>query len=147
MKPSPFVRKLLAAPEGYYYDEGSPEMYRDPFAPQTGPYFFYGTLADPKFLSEVLGLKETPTFRPAMVVGYECKFWGNYPALVDGPRGAEVRGVAYDVSSEEDAQKLADYETQVYIETPCLITYTDSQNNETVMGSTFKYNGDPCDLG
>jgi hypothetical protein len=54
---------------------------------------------DPALLSEILGLPEKPRLRPAMLLSYSPKLWGQYPALVDGPPGAVVEGRVYDVST------------------------------------------------
>ena len=42
-------------------------------------------------------------------------------ALVDGPMGAVVEGVAYEVECEEDEARLAAYETNAYETASCLI--------------------------
>jgi gamma-glutamylcyclotransferase (GGCT)/AIG2-like uncharacterized protein YtfP len=143
---SPFIQKLRNAPEGYFFEpEVRPEQL-DLFAPPTGPYFFYGTLSDPSFLSEVLGLSEKPTLRPAMLMGYSLKLWGHYPALVDGPTGATVEGMVYEVRSEKHGERLADYETNAYTTAPCRIRFTDGNKPEQVSGTTFIYAGNPLDI-
>lgn len=93
--PSLMVRKFLSSggkgwePDPYYdYD-----AFRKEF------YFFYGTLMDPKTLAEALRLPMRPKIFPAKIIGYSCKLWGPYPALVDMPAGAIVHGVAYEVQS------------------------------------------------
>jgi gamma-glutamylcyclotransferase (GGCT)/AIG2-like uncharacterized protein YtfP len=143
---SPFILKLRSAPEGYFFkSEGGSEQ-PDLFAPPTGPYFFYGTLSDPAFLSEVLNLSEKPTLRPAMLMGYTVKLWGPYPALVDGPTGATVEGMVYEVGSEKHGERLAEYETSAYTTAPCRIRFTDGEKPEEVSGTTFKYAGNPLDI-
>lgn len=133
-------------PEGYSFEPKVRPEHIDSFAPPTGAYFFYGTLSDPSFLSEVLGLSEKPTLRPAKLVGYSLKLWGQYPALVDGPTGATVEGMVYEVRSEKHGERLADYETKAYTAAPCLICFTDGKNPDEVSGTTFKYVGNPLDI-
>ena len=145
-KISPFIQKLQQAPAGYWFE---PEERSDPIdvlAPRLGSYFCYGTLVDPALLSEILGLPENPTLRPANIVGYSLKLWGQYPALINGPPGAVVEGMVYEVEHEEHAQRLAEYETQAYRPAPCLIRFVDGKEPEEVTGTTFKYVGNPMDL-
>lgn len=143
---SPFIQKLQHAPEGYSLEPKVRPEQLDPFASPTGHYFFYGTLSDPSFLSEVLGLSETPTLRPAKLVGYSLKLWGQYPALADGPTGATVEGMVYEVGSEKQGKRLAKYETKAYGPAPCRICFTDGKNPGEVSGTTFKYVGNPQEI-
>ncbi|PWY82929.1 hypothetical protein BO70DRAFT_314333 [Aspergillus heteromorphus CBS 117.55] len=96
-------------------------------------------------LTEILFLDEKPILRPAYMIGYECKLWGQYPALLDAP-GSIVRGVAYHVHTVENGEKLAAYETDNYRIEPCLINYTDNHESEEDLGYTFKFAGNPNDL-
>jgi len=105
-------------------------------------YFFYGSLMDPSQLARVLRLREPPVTRPASIVGYSCKMWGPYPALIDGPPGAIVQGVALEVQSQQAAAKLAEYETDAYEEHACIIRF---EGGEKVFGMTFKWRDDPDD--
>jgi Gamma-glutamyl cyclotransferase, AIG2-like len=57
-------------------------------------YFFYGSLMDSATLMKVLKLLHQPELVPARITGYSCKLWGQYPALVDGPAGNDVHGMA-----------------------------------------------------
>jgi len=143
---SPFIQKLRSAPEGYFFKSEGRSEQPDPFAPPTGPYFFYGTLSDPAFLSEVLGLSAKPELRPAILVGYSVKLWGQYPALLDGPTGATVEGMVYEVGSEKHGERLANYETNAYTTAPCRIVFMDGETPEQVSGTTFKYAGNPLDI-
>ncbi|EAW14348.1 gamma-glutamylcyclotransferase family protein [Aspergillus clavatus NRRL 1] len=127
-KISPFVLKMRSAP------------------PQTGLYFFYGTLMDPKILADILDLDHEPKLRPAKVVGYACKLWGQYPAMVDGPQDATVEGAVYNVQTVKDGEKLAAYETNHYQTKACLIEYMDSQEPVDDLGHTFMFVGDSRDL-
>jgi hypothetical protein len=101
----------------------------------------------PALLSEILGLPENPTLRLAKLVGYSLKLWRQYPALINGPPGAVVEGMAYEVEHEEHAQRLAEYETQAYWPASCLIRFIDGKEPEEVPGTTFRYVGNPVDLG
>src|SRR5436309_12422122 len=69
----------------------SPDFDFDVFHKQY--YFFYGSLSDSSRLGKVLGLNESPVHHPAKIIGYHCKFWGTYPALLDGPPGATIHGL------------------------------------------------------
>ena len=110
-------------------------------------YFFYGTLKDPAILSHVLDTPVTSSdLRPAHVVGYAREMWGQYQALVNGPTGAVLEGMAYEVQTEIDAQKLAAYETNAYKTAPCIINFGSEHDDlepRKVQGMTFMYAGDP----
>ena len=106
-------------------------------------YFFYGTLMDMDQLAKVLQLPHRPRSYPAKIVGYSCKLWGPYPALVDNPTGAVVYGVAYEVQSSEEAERLQAYETDSYMPNGCLIKFKDGSQ---VLGTVFKWNGDESSL-
>lgn len=97
-------------------------------------------------LAEILKLSHEPILRPANVVGYKCKLWGQYPALVDGEMGSTVSGAAYNVESVEDARKLAAYETCNYQTKACKIMYTDGKQPEMGHGRLFMFAGNPSDL-
>jgi len=144
-KESGFWKKFQHA-EGAFYEASDPGPLMDPLAPRTGPYFFYGTLMDSSMLMEILGLKEKPTLRPAKIVGYSCKLWGQYPALVNGPQGGVVEGAMYEVQSDEHAARLAEYETKAYGTAPCDIRFMDDEEPSEVCGTTFRYAGPKQDL-
>ncbi|KAF5588858.1 poly(A) polymerase pla1 [Fusarium pseudocircinatum] len=143
---SPFALKLRNAPEDWFYRPLKPPSQIDLFAPPTGPYFVYGTLMDPKMLADVLRLEEKPKLRPAKIIGYSKKLWGQYPAMQDGPQGAEVSGFVYNVQSVAHAKRLAEYETNNYLAKPCLIQYTDGKEPAEDLGHVFMYAGNPRDL-
>jgi hypothetical protein len=146
-KISPFIEKLQQAADGYCFKR---EERPDPIyvlATRLGSHFCYGSLTDPALLSETLGLAEMRTLRPAKLVSYSLKLWGQYPALVDVAPRAVVEGMVYDVEHEKHAERLAEYETQAYWPTLCLIHVTDSEEPKEVTGMTFKYVGNPLDIG
>jgi hypothetical protein len=147
-KVSPFILKVRCAPLEWFYQAPNPPPLVDRFAAPTGVYFFYGTLMDPRILTEVLGLasKMKPDLRPGYIIGYSCKLWGQYPALVDGPPGNIVEGMVYNVQTVEDGEKLAAYETRNYGVKPCFITYTDGKEPATAFGNTFTFAGHPREL-
>lgn len=147
-KVSPFIQKLQAAPEGYWFQSSVKLADVHPLAPNIGWYFVYGTLKDPTLLAEILSLKNIPKLYPAKVIGYSIKLWGQYPALVDGHPGEEVRGMAIRVDEQRHADRLVEYETKAYRSVSCLIRFIDEDGSdpEAVEGSTFKYNGDSDDL-
>ena len=64
-------------------------------------------------LRDVLDLETEPRLRPATITGYECKLWGQYPALLDGPKKV-IHGAVYHVEIEEYTERLASYETDNY---------------------------------
>lgn len=108
-------------------------------------YFLYGTLMDPTQLQRVLGLRDQPRSSelvPAEIVGYHTRMWGPYPALVDGPPGSVVKGMAYWVDGEEAKKRLADYETDNYREHKCAIRLEGAK----ISGTTFEWAGDEDDL-
>lgn len=51
------------------------------------------------------------------MIGYECKMWGQYLALVKAP-GKVVEGMVYHVQTLDDRDKLAAYETSDYCTQP-----------------------------
>ena len=102
-------------------------------------YFFYGTLMDSGHLAIVLQSPHRPHLYPAKIVGYSCKLWGPYPALADNPTGAVVCGVAYEVQSSMEEERLKAHETDNYLPRGCLIKFTDGSQ---VTGKVFKWNGD-----
>lgn len=139
--------KVRAAPPGWYYEAVVINPERDVFSPPTGPYFLYGTLQDPRMLVEILDLPNEPALRPAKVVGYEKKLWGQYPALVPKQDGV-VHGMVFDVSTVEQGAKLAAYETHNYNAVPCWIRYQDveGETDNKISGYTFLYAGNSRDL-
>ena len=101
---------------------------------------------DPILLSEILSLSEKPSLRPAKLIGYSLKLWGQYPALIDGPTGAVVEGMGYNIEDAKHAERLAEYETRAYHPSPCRIQFTDGREPKIIVGSTFKYVGNPMDI-
>ena len=98
-------------------------------------YFFYGSLMDERKLTEVLRLTHPPVLRPASITGYSIKMWGPYPALVDGPPGNVVNGMAYEVQSEGHESRLARYETDAYRSANCFIK--PASGGDRIVGKTF----------
>ncbi|RDB21990.1 hypothetical protein Hypma_010832 [Hypsizygus marmoreus] len=85
-------------------------------------YFFYGTLASPATLQQVLGLDQLPTLTDAVIHGYFLKRWGPYLALVRDPdRNIEmqVKGKVYTLTQKEHKAILQDYEGPTYKLVPC----------------------------
>ena len=107
-QPSHFQLKIQSVPKDYLsrpleeWEKARPKIW------QRKPFFFYGTLKEPQTLSRVLDKPVSPSsLRPAYVEGYSIEMWGQYKALVTGPQGNIIEGMAYDVQSEEDEEKLA----------------------------------------
>ncbi|KAK2779460.1 hypothetical protein FQN53_001356 [Emmonsiellopsis sp. PD_33] len=87
--------------------------------------------------------------RPAKIIGYSLAKWGDYPALIDGEQGEEVRGMAYLVKDEGQAGRLHAYETSAYRVAPVWIRWVkgegdeaDGDEEEGVSGKPFMYAGD-----
>lgn len=133
--PSRTVRKFLSS--GGKVWEQDPNYDYNAFRKEF--YFFYGSLMDLSTLAKVLQLLFRPNLYPSQIVGYSCKLWGPYPALVDGPPGAIVYGMAYEVQSSEEADRLQAYETDHYIPRACTIKL---QNGMKVGGKVFMWNVD-----
>ncbi|OJI89165.1 hypothetical protein ASPTUDRAFT_195809 [Aspergillus tubingensis CBS 134.48] len=112
--------------------------------PPTFPiyYFFYAPLTSPAQVARILDLPEEPPLRKAEVTGYAIAKWGDYPALINGSEGQVVSGSAYLVKSEEEAEKLARYETIAYEVVDCLIFFTDEEQPDEASGKVFVYAGD-----
>ena len=89
---------------------------------------------DPATLTKVLNLIEPPILHPATITGYHCKLWGPYPVLLDGPCGAKVKGLAFEVQSAEQVKLLQDYETKRYRKAGCRIQLEDGSK---ISGTTF----------
>lgn len=118
----------------------------DPFPKQY--CFFYGTLMDPSTLARILQLPEPPILRPAKVIGYHVKLWGPYPALLRGPQSHPVDGLAYELQSREQLDRLSAYETSKYRIKPCWISFTGEPGDEVerVRGIVFIRNGELDEL-
>ncbi|KAJ9361172.1 hypothetical protein DTO280E4_3919 [Paecilomyces variotii] len=101
-------------------------------------YFLYGTLMDTSTLRDVLQLSSWPELRPAKIVGYHCKLWGQFPALLES--GDEVHGMAYWVQSMTELERLIGYEGDLYARKRCMIHFNNGQSQ--VLGSTFVWCGD-----
>jgi hypothetical protein len=106
------------------------------------PFFFYGSLTDPLRLQEVLQLPAPPVLKPATVRSCKIMLWGQYPALVDGPTGSYVNGMAYVVETEQQQKMLKYYETDVYRVRGIRITV----EGKDVPGRTFMWASDPTEL-
>lgn len=77
-------------------------------------YFFYGTLMDPKTLAHVLNRSDLPELLPATVYCYKTMLWGEYPAMLDEPKGGDVRGAVCKIKSEEEYKRLKACKTDMY---------------------------------
>ena len=89
---------------------------------------------DPSLLSELLELRDKPRMRPAHIVGYTTKVWGQYPALIDGPTGAVLKGAVYEVQTQEHTQRLAEYEIKNYRVASCVIFCADGKIPRVLTG-------------
>lgn len=132
------ARKFLQAEQSNYSPPRQPiHAFRKKF------HFFYGTLKDAQTLAKVLNLHDLPVLVPAKIIGYRCKLWGEYPALVDGEMGEPVYGMAYEVQSPQEKERLEDYETDHYLRVGCIIEFEDGSQ---VTGSTFQWHGEDEEL-
>ncbi|KAJ5208950.1 hypothetical protein N7449_003329 [Penicillium cf. viridicatum] len=111
--------------------------------------FFYGTLMDPHTLCQVLKSSERPRImRRARVTGFEIKLWGPYPALLDGEPFRSVDGMAYEILSKTELDRLAAYETDKYQLTPCSIDLLNDDDSveKTIEGVAFMGDGQQDEL-
>ncbi|KAH9992556.1 hypothetical protein F4779DRAFT_239500 [Xylariaceae sp. FL0662B] len=143
--PSAMARKFLAAGDNDIWqpDQASIDAYEATMREGKETYFFYGTLMDAATLQRVLGLNERPQLKRATVTGYHTRLWGSYPALLDGPPGSVVRGMAYEVEGAPMKDRLAAYETDNYKSWGCII---DLDDGTEIRGTTFIWAGDEADL-
>lgn len=140
-RPSPYQTLLESAPSDYLTNLEGAVHDLPPEYPVY--YFFYGTLKAPETMKRILGLADEPKLRSAQIVGYALGKWGDYPALINGEPGQIISGITYLVQSEEQAQKLAYYETKAYKVSACWIFFTDGDSPaEEAPGKTFMYAGD-----
>lgn len=102
-------------------------------------YFFYGTLMDPSTLTNVLGHPGRPDTYPAFITGYSMKLWGQYPALVNEATDQRIPGLACNVTSKTEADRLAAYETSMYRTSECTIYF---ENGSKTAGVTFVWDSD-----
>ncbi|KAH8434846.1 gamma-glutamylcyclotransferase family protein [Aspergillus melleus] len=137
---TPYEVMLSSAPPDYLtnIEEDSREL------PPEYPvyYFFYGTLTTPSTLQRIIDSPDEPELRKSELVGYALAKWGDYPALIDGEQGQVVSGSAYLVKSQDEADKLAYYETNAYRVAYCYIDFTDGNEPTGAMGRVFMYAGD-----
>lgn len=102
-------------------------------------YFFYGTLADPGKLAEVL---ETPGAKyelsQASVKREKLRTWGGgkYLAMIDAAESDEVTGWAFLVHDEAQEDKLRMYETHRYDVVRCEIAI---EALGSVRGHAFRF--------
>jgi hypothetical protein len=117
-----------------------------PFLP--GYFFFYGPLMDPSTLAQVLQLPEAPDLRPARVIGYSVKMYGMYPALLWGPPENAVYGVACEILSLEQFDRVCGFEYGKFEASPCYIEFVggDGESEEPIKGETFLWQGDHGEL-
>ncbi|KAL4732991.1 hypothetical protein BDV11DRAFT_210559 [Aspergillus similis] len=142
-KPCKTNRNLTIPTPGFF----KPRSIPDSAAAPVGAYFFYGTLADPALLAEILDLDSLPELRPARIFGYKVKLWGQYPAVIsvdESPPGTDsdcvVEGFVYRVERVQHVERLAEYETGNYRPGACLIVYTDGPANG-LKGRPFEEQG------
>jgi len=118
---------------------------KDPTMPQHRPafspaaafpiwYFFYGTLAEPEILAKVLETDDIPPLKAASVKGYKLGKMESYKVLEEVEDAeSKVDGWAFSVANEEDATKLAIYETGAYASVDVRIQLEDGE----CIGRTF----------
>ncbi|KAF6238269.1 hypothetical protein HO173_003549 [Letharia columbiana] len=108
------------------------------------PYFFYGSLMDPQRLSEILrsDIKHLPSLRSAHTIGYRCKLWGPYPALVYAP-DAVTHGMVLEMQDEKQVERLQHYETSNYRVQACTLRFEDGSE---ARGETFMWDGEEGEL-
>ena len=111
-------------------------------------YFFYGTLANPCILSELLGLNTEPVLYPASIKGGKLGTFGGgkYKALLDDAGQEErVEGFAFEVLNREVEDALRFYETEWYEVVRCGIEMIVGVERTERMGCTFRFVGEGLD--
>jgi gamma-glutamylcyclotransferase (GGCT)/AIG2-like uncharacterized protein YtfP len=135
--PSP-TASLMQAKFAAAYRSGFKPVEPIPWEPT--PYFFYGSLMDPEVLQSVLGLSETPKLQRGTISHFKIKMWGIYPEFVKA-EGGIVEGMAWVVHTEEQLQRLQNYETSAYTSSYCIVDLADGGRID--FARTFRWNGDP----
>lgn len=108
-------------------------------------YSFYGTLANPEFLAELLGI-QPPTLIPARIHGGKLRTWGEkYNALIDSP-GQRVEGWRFEVQSREQEDKLRADETGRYEAVRVQIVLKEKGKEEAVKWCVFRFVGEEGEL-
>lgn len=103
---------------------------------------------DPQTLARVLEMSDCPPIlRPAKLIGYDIKLWGPFPALVNKRRN-RINGLAFEIMSKTQLDRLVFYETDKYTLRPCTIHLLNAQKTvETkIDGVTFMWNGGENEL-
>lgn len=94
----------------------------------------YGTLMDPHTLSRVLKFSRPgPVMRRAKIKGYGTRLWGPYPALLDGEQPRSVDGMACEILSRTQLDRLAEYETDMNRLRTCLIQLLDYDDETGIL--------------
>lgn len=122
---------------------------QDEASPYPIYYFFYGTLTRPAQLKFILNIPEDRdvSLHKSTIFGYRLAKWGPYPALLPGANEDMVSGYAHLVHCEEDAERLARYETSAYKMDECCILFGDGSTGlNQVLGRVFVYAGDLAHL-
>lgn len=97
-------------------------------------YFFYGTLCDAKVIKRVLGLDNdhVPKYSRASIRGFRMASIGQYNALIEAgetKEGSKIDGKAYLVESEDHADKLATFETSMYVSIDVVIDLAEGRSS------------------
>ncbi|KAK1528211.1 hypothetical protein CPAR01_12769 [Colletotrichum paranaense] len=102
-------------------------------------YFFYGTLADPTVLNNLLGIE--PVYRAAKVRGGRLATWGGkYKALVDASAYEKgcVDGHAFLITNKAQEDALQLFETDNYEVVLCVLELRVEREQE-VRDLTFRF--------
>jgi hypothetical protein len=111
-----------------------------PPPPRPAWYFFYGPLRDPALLHELLGLIGPPILTPARVWGFTTKYFGVYPAAVEGTATDWVGGMAWYVPRIEMAEWLRKYEEEMYVDRGVDIEFEGGEKG-VISGRMFVWKG------
>jgi hypothetical protein len=124
-------------------DLDDPPSFPYPYDITEKGWYFLRHLMDLSTLAKVLQVAEAPRLRPARMIGYQMRLWGPYPALIDGPPGHAVEGVACKILTQKHVDRLIAYETEKYFIYPCVIELLDVGvgRKEIVDGNVFKWEG------
>ncbi|KAF8637475.1 hypothetical protein AX16_010803 [Volvariella volvacea WC 439] len=109
-------------------------------------FFFYGTLALPHILKQVLQLDEEPEYKKGRILGRTIKMWGSYPALVplESNPPVEFEGRVWYGDEVRDLDRLKMYKGASYKATKVSIML--EGDRYPVVGWTFVWDGDLSEL-
>jgi hypothetical protein len=95
------------------------------------------------FVQQILKLGDEPIFRQATIRGFKAFRWSHYPSLIQSEKYNNniVKGIVYEVQTENDFRALQSYEGKFYTWT---FTNTDLQDGSRLeLSRVFIFSGEP----